>query len=319
MAKAIEFNVFSDEFKSSVVGEDFFVEGVLYISGHVDENPNKWGTFDMASDGCLEDMVNQIKGKEVKTVFKLGVDHDSIRANASYLVPKAKVVDAWIEPNHLGPDGKTHKVVIAKSKVNKSHPEFNFIKGSIEDGFIDAYSIEFQPISTRDTRIGDKEVRILDRIKLGGATLTGRPLNGACRFTDFYCKSMEIELEEEKITEEKTMTEEIKVTPEVKSEVDLAPQLEEKSKEVEEVKSKLTEAEKLLETKSKELEDMKLALETKSKELEEKAKLLEVKSQVAAIDIVPENKALVAPEKAEVELKSMKFEDVLAAKLGIKN
>jgi hypothetical protein len=147
MAQAMNFDVFSDEFKSFDEGQDFFVEGVLYISGHIDENPNKYGSFDMASDSCLEDMVNQIKGKEVKTVFKLGLDHDSIRANASYLVPRAKCVDAWIEPNYIGPDGATHKVVIAKSKINKNHPEYKFIRGSIEDGFIDGYSIEFAPIS----------------------------------------------------------------------------------------------------------------------------------------------------------------------------
>ena len=313
-----KFEVWTDEFKSIIVGNEFFVEGVLYLAGKPDEARNKFGSFDMATEGCIEDMLNQIKGKEVKAVFKLGLDHDNFLSETPQLVPRAKIVDAWIDSNFMALDGKTYKALIAKTHVNRAHPDFEFIKGSIEGGFLDSYSMEFAPLKTRDIEIGGNPLRILDRVKLGGATFTGRPISEACKLTDFYCKSLAIdeinsELKEviQMETKIETKVEEIKaVVPEVKTEVksdnsEFLKQIEVKDMEILELKSKVDEMTKLV--------------EIKAKELEMKNKELEIKATVEKVEVKPENKSLVEPNQIKTnknELKSLAWEDFMAARLG---
>ena len=76
-----------------------------------------------------------------------------------------------------------------KTKFNKHHPEFKTAKGSIEDGFLQSYSIEFIADPSKASTYDLEEfgtIRMLDGFDWTGLTYTGKPINPDAKITNYY-------------------------------------------------------------------------------------------------------------------------------------
>lgn len=176
------------EFKSQ--DGKFYTEGILEVANEVDV------VGDMCTEKCIDSIVSQCMGTNVKAVTSTNATRKLMKLSAdhAHLIPElggdrrempvGKIIDA----KKITENGKAKAWI--KTEVNEFHPEFASIKGCIENGYFDAYSIEYIPIDA--TQI-DKNKRILNDVKLTGAAFTGRPVLQSAIMTDFYAKSMTFE------------------------------------------------------------------------------------------------------------------------------
>ena len=272
----------SDNLELKSEGENFFVEG--YISTSDLDLVN-----DIVTKACLLDMAEQMKQRNIK----FDVEHESFRGNSNLeretnktIIPVAKMDDFLMDK----------KGIKVRAKLNNSSARFNEVKGSIEGGFLDAFSIAYIPIkSTIEERAGQK-VRLLDKINLLNVAFTGNPVNTEAKMTNVFAKSLKFLQEQEdhtheseliKLQEAKNMSgEEIKENvSEVKEAIAETERKEKKDPEEEsdEDKKKKKESEK----KDEELAEVKSKLEQTEKELAEVKALLKkpvLKSKVEQQD-----------------------------------
>lgn len=265
------FKVYTDSFEYKSTDGNYYVQGVLEVAGYVDS------VNDVVTKECILDMAKQIKNQEVKAMFKGNLEHEHI-SNDMRLVPRAKITDAEVKGEKL----------IVTTMLNKHHPDFNNLWGSISDGFLDAFSMEFKPIEWANQQFGGKPVRVLNKVQLGGVAFTGRPINDACKITEFFCKSkamMEEEMDDEDKKEMETMMKNgmskedaMKKMKEKKKKMIKKSFTEEDKMEKAEVKSEapVDYSKEVLELKSQ-VEKLTSSLEVKSKEIEALRKV-EVKS-----------------------------------------
>ena len=76
--------------------------------------------------------------------------------------------------------------------LNRHNQRFDEVKGSIEDGFLDAFSIAYIPTkSVSEIREG-KNVRLLDGLELLNVAFTGNPVNTEAKMTNVFAKSLEV-------------------------------------------------------------------------------------------------------------------------------
>ncbi|MHA1867765.1 MAG: ChaB family protein [Candidatus Heimdallarchaeaceae archaeon] len=122
------------------------------------------------------------EGKDINVVPKLGEKHEHVLDDPNIL-PISKVVDSRVDKL----DDYTTGLWV-KTKLNKFSPKYEAVRGSIEEGYYDSYSIEYikdddgyKTITTPDITI-----RELNRFDLTGITYTGKPVNTECRITNFY-------------------------------------------------------------------------------------------------------------------------------------
>ena len=156
---------------------NFFVEG--YISTSDLDLVN-----DIVTKECILDMAEQMKNRTIK----LDIEHESFRGGNEVeleinktIVPAAKMVDFSV-------DNKGLKV---RAMLNKHTPRFNEVKGSVQDGFLDAYSIAFIPEKERSVVKEGQNVRMLDKIRLLNVALTGNPCNTHATMTNIFAKSLD--------------------------------------------------------------------------------------------------------------------------------
>jgi len=64
--------------------------------------------------------------------------------------------------------GDGHYGVFVETHLNRMHPEFEKNKYEIENGFVNAFSIEYDTLESRHTEVDGKEMRILEDINLRG-------------------------------------------------------------------------------------------------------------------------------------------------------
>jgi HK97 family phage prohead protease len=173
----------SDKLELKNEGENFFVEG--YISTSDLDLVN-----DIVTKDCLMDMADQMRQR----VIKFDVEHESFRGKSNLekeinktTIPVAKVDDFLIDKKGL-------KV---RAVLNKHSPRFNEVKGSIEDGFLDAFSIAYIPTKAAIQNKDGIKIRMLDRLNLLNVAFTGNPVNTESRMTNVFAKSLDF-LEEQK-------------------------------------------------------------------------------------------------------------------------
>jgi len=290
------------ESKSSIDDKEYFVE--FYAS-----TPDKDKVGDTVSWECLEDMREQLVGREVKV--KMGMEHDWMLKEDATLLPYAKIVDAF----------RDDKGLKALAKLNKYHPYFDNLWGSIKDKFLDATSIEFRAIDW----LGTKGDRTLNKLELGGITFTGRPINEKASITNFYAKALSAyennatvrlpqtdlpaeannnagvgehnKKEVKSMAEDETDEEETKEKTENKSE---------KTEQKTEAKTEASALDKELEAKNKEIEELKLKTEELQNQLESKAEKTGIPKEVKAyLDTKLEDLKV---ERKNVEKEETKFE-----------
>jgi len=259
----------TDKLELKSEGENFFVEG--YISTSDLDLVN-----DIVTKACLLDMAEQMKTR----VIKFDVEHESFRGKSKLdveinktLIPVAKVDDFLVDKTGL-------KV---RSMLNRHSPRFEEVKGSIEDGFLDAFSIAYVPVKTAIQEKNGEQIRMLDKINLLNVAYTGNPINTTSKMTNVFAKSLEFLKEQEdhnhlsndtiKLQEVKNMSEENKETTEKPAEETEKTEPE----ATEETKDEETKPEESKEEEPKEEENAEVKALTEKVNVLEKS-LAEVKA-----------------------------------------
>jgi len=174
----------SDNLELKSENGNFFVEG--YISTSDIDLVN-----DIVTKACLLDMAEQMKSR----VIKFDVEHESFRGKSKLdmevnktIIPVAKVDDFLMDKKGLR----------VRAMLNPHSSRFHEVKGSIEGGFLDAFSIAYVPVKTAIQEKGGMNVRLLDKINLLNVAFTGNPVNTEARMTSVFAKSLEFLKEQEK-------------------------------------------------------------------------------------------------------------------------
>ena len=174
----------SDNIQIKSEGENFFVEG--YISTSDLDLVN-----DVVTKNCLLDMADQMKTRNIK----FDVEHESFRGKSDLdreinktIIPVAKVDDFLMDKKGL-------KV---RAMLNNHSQRFDEVKGSITDGFLDAFSIAYVPIKSAVQEKNGQQVRMLDKINLLNVAFTGNPVNTEAKMSNVFAKSLEYLKEQEK-------------------------------------------------------------------------------------------------------------------------
>lgn len=169
MKEELKYNAYSVELKE-VQGE-FFAVGYIATS-HPDE------VDDIISKECLESIAKQINTSI--TANGVSIHHNRADKDLIGIGKNAKVVNM--------PDG--HYGVMVETHLNKKHPDFDKVKYEIENGFIRAYSIEYQPIRKKEVSLNGKKFRFLEDIALKGYGLASRPVNPNATLIQYGYKEM---------------------------------------------------------------------------------------------------------------------------------
>lgn len=277
-------------FESKGVKEDgkFHVLGYVATTDQDSEN-------DIFTKNCIQSIVKQINSGKIEVAalsgksFKANLDHEHLTED-SRIIPRGKALKATYEEKGAWAGALIDTI------LNPHRTDYKELAGSIADGFIDSYSIEFKATDFTGTKGKD---RVINDVVVGGMAFTGRPVNSAATFKEFGMKSLvaleslEKEKEEELKMAEETIAAE-KAVEEVKTELDA------KTEEVEVLKADV-------EGKSKLIEEMKAKLESieKSIMLKEEIKSI-VKDELKSIQ--PEKKALAEANEEKLESKSKSVE-----------
>jgi len=128
---------------------------------------------DIVTKECLEDMLVQIKTKNIK----LDVEHE---VTESSKLPIGRIIDAKLDSVGL----------YVKAVLNDASPEFENVWKSIRNGFLDAFSILYRPVAAVDKFVNGKKARMLNKLDLVNVALTGNPVNPQCVLTDAFAKSL---------------------------------------------------------------------------------------------------------------------------------
>lgn len=178
------FMFLSDKLELKTEGENFYVEG--YISTSDLDQVN-----DIVTKACLLDMAEQMRNR----VIKFDVEHESFKgkSNLDREINKTKIPVAKTEDFIM--DKKGIKV---RAVLNKHSTRFDEVKGSIDDGFLDAFSIAYIPVKSVVEKRDGQEVRLLDKINLLNVAFTGNPVNTEAKMTNVFMKSLEFLQEKER-------------------------------------------------------------------------------------------------------------------------
>ena len=133
---------------------------------------------DQVTSECLQDMLSQIQNGSVKMDW----EHETILEQDLNKVPRARII-----PESAKVDGKGLWV---EAEINPDHKDFNEIWGSIKNKFLDAFSIAFRPVEAVVKWMGDKAIRILNKIKLINVGITGNPVNEEAKMDAVIVKAL---------------------------------------------------------------------------------------------------------------------------------
>jgi len=111
--------------------EEFRSEKNFYVEGYI-STPDLDEGNDIVTTECLDDMVRQLKEGNIK----IDVEHETWKKKDFADIAVGKIVDA-------NRDNYGIKVLV---QLNKHHARFKEIWGSLKDGFLDAFSIAYDPI-----------------------------------------------------------------------------------------------------------------------------------------------------------------------------
>lgn len=146
--------------------KEYYIEG--YISTSDLDRVN-----DIVTKECLDDMLNQIKTKNIK----LDIEHEVTEGSK---IPIGKIVDARLDTVGL----------YVKAVLNTASEDFPKVWDSIKNGFLDSFSILYKPIQAIDKFINGKKARMLNKLDLVNVAITGNPVNPQCLITETFAKSL---------------------------------------------------------------------------------------------------------------------------------
>ena len=275
------FKFVTNKFDYSVIGlkgeREYFVKG--YISTDEIDRSNEVVTRE-----AMTDMVTQIKSGNVK----LDIEHSTFRGEND--IPVGKIVDSGID----------EKGVWVKCTLNKAHSRFNEYWKSIKNGFLDAFSIAYKPLTVAREFVKGVEVTLLKSVVLLNVAITGNPICMGAKMTESFYKSL-------KYLNENTKSGGINMVEEVNEKVEVVEKPEEVKVEetiveepkVEEVVEEVVEPEKVepvVEQKINPLDAIKslqneiASLKSSNKELDTQLKSLIQKIKTPVLKAKVENK-----------------------------
>lgn len=271
---------------------------------------------DLISNECLKDMESQLLNQKIK----IGLEHDVAFAKDMRLLPYGTTVEGHFDGSGL----------MIKAELNDAHPAFANVWGSIEGHHLDAFSIEYKPLDYTFVKGSDgKQIRILNKVQLGGIALTGRPANTDCKVTDFFIKSLS--QEQKNVIAEIHSNSEVGPHPALIQEVKTMetpaaiPQTEVKAAPISEVKVE-PKVEIKTEAKVDEMMELKNAFMAQQKKIEELEKKntekMDIKSMLkdALKDLVPESKSWTAVDEAKKrELETKTFNTIATGEFDTKS
>lgn len=163
-------------------GEHTFVEGDISTNDIDLVN-------DVMTKECQESMQRQILEKNLK----LDLEHEAFKGDtheereiSKTKIPAGKLVDAMVKS--LGDNRYSTRV---KGEINRHRQDYKNIKGNLEEGFLDAFSVAFLPIDVKYEKQDGKKVRKLNDVILLNVALTGNPCNTKAQLTNVFMKSMD--------------------------------------------------------------------------------------------------------------------------------
>lgn len=175
MASKIYFqNNFKAELKACETKGEYFVEGYITTDDIDVQN-------EVVSDNAMNQIEESINTKNIK----LDLEH-SLFLGEEPEVPLGKLIKA----KKVMHEGK--QKVWAKGKLNPAHPRFKEAWDSIQDKFVDGFSIAYNTIKESTKQIGTNMVNSLDSIDLLNVALTGNAVNKSSNMTRSYMKSNKI-------------------------------------------------------------------------------------------------------------------------------
>jgi len=169
-------------------------KGEYIVEGYIST-----GDMDLVNDivtkSGMDDMLSQLKNRNIK----LDYEHETMigESNLEMQVAKSKmpigrIIDAEKDAKGIKVRAKLN------SAWNKMDRKGNLVLGfkdvwkSIQDKFLDAFSIAYVPTRTKSKQLMDgKTARILDGVNLINVALTGNPINPAASMTSIMAKSVE--------------------------------------------------------------------------------------------------------------------------------
>ena len=169
--------IFTRPFEVETKGNDVFLDGFISTT-------DKDLVNDVITRNCLKSMLAQIQDKNIK----LDLEHESFRGDSheekeinKTKVPVGRIVDGTLSDNKLR----------IKALINKFHQRFDETKGSLQEGFLDAFSIAYIPTKIAMEEKDGEQIRLLDDLTLLNVALTGNPVNTSAQIREVMVKSMD--------------------------------------------------------------------------------------------------------------------------------
>lgn len=287
----------------------------FYVTGYI-STPDLDLVNDVVTKACMIDMVAQLRNKKVK----LDVEHEAWRDNLN-IIPVGMIEDAKLNV----------KGVWIRAKLNEYSPKFREVWGSLENGFLDAFSIAYKPIKFVKKLVGGVKARHLEKVDLYNIALTGNAVNDNAKILKVFTKSIN-DMEETQMADEDTKEESKPEAPAEEKPTEEAPkETSEETKEEEkkdEEKKKETEEEESTEEKADKKKKTKMTDEDEEEDDEKKKKneeksLAEMKSDIKVLKAEvkalnaelekPQFKAILDKPTKKVEEKAMGALDLIGA------
>ena len=165
-------------------------EKQAYVTGYISV-PEVDLYNDLVTMNAMNSLLKQIE----ESVITIDYEHEAWRDDNSIL-PVAKIVEAKVDDKGLW----------VKAILNKNSPKYKALWGSIKDGFINAFSIAFQPLLTIEKEVDGVTVRLIEELRLLNVAFTGAPVNKGATMTEFGMKSVMLKaITDSEVNEERVL------------------------------------------------------------------------------------------------------------------
>lgn len=266
-------------------------EKKYYVSGKI-STTDPDAVRDIVTQSGLDDMHDQMMRRVMKLDFEheaframLGESEDDVEVNKTKR-PLGKAIHHERRDNDIFVDWELNPTWKKFNKKGDIVLRFEEIWKDIENGFYDAFSIAFVPVSTENVMVNGMQNRLLNKLELLNVALTGNPVNPAATMTTFSAVAAK-SLDFIKQNEVKTM-EESQVKGLSDSISDLAKQMKSLHEEVIAIKGMYKKE------KKEDMED-----EEKRKETKEYSK-----EQIGGMQMKSFSEKIEVLEKSNADLKS---------------
>jgi hypothetical protein len=129
-------------------------------------------------------MFSQMKSRSIK----IDVEHEAFKGATMLEREIAKTTNPIARISWFGKDSNG---ILAKALLNKHHPRFEEVKGSLLGGFLDAFSIAYIPTDVEYQTKNGEQIRRLNDLRLLNVAFTGNPVNTKARISEVMAKSLE--------------------------------------------------------------------------------------------------------------------------------